>query len=134
MGSVLSRPSTVTLLERPRCPVNESPLVAAAPCNGVRSVATPGAINAKPMKLRPLIGSDWICCCWMTDAIVVRFVESTDAGASTVTASVASATVNVKSIVEASPSSSVMASRVCGLKPDNVALTVYVPGGSAGTA
>ena len=60
------------LFERARCPPNDKPEVADAPCCGVRSVVTAGVMIEKLMKLRPLIGSSSICSWLMTVEIEVR--------------------------------------------------------------
>ena len=74
------------LFERARWPVNDSPLVAAAPWSGVRSLVTPGVMAANPMKLRPLIGSESIWCCLTTVPISMRPVDANVASVVTVTA------------------------------------------------
>jgi hypothetical protein len=70
MGSLLSRPSTMMLFDRARCPPNDSPEVAEAPCCGVRSLVTPGVMIEKLRKLRRLMGSPSICD-WLTTAETV---------------------------------------------------------------
>src|SRR5512139_2065257 len=59
--SLLSRPSTVMLFDRARCPAKVRPEVDAAPCWGVRSVLTPGVRVENDRKLRPFVGRASIC-------------------------------------------------------------------------
>ena len=122
MGSLLSSPSTMMLLERARWPANERPEVADAPCCGVWSVVTPGVITEKLMKLRPLMGRLSICC-WPTTEATAVFSTSTVALSATVISSTWLPTGRVKPTSADWPSRSTRPSRFCGVKPDSSAVT-----------
>ena len=104
-ASLLSRPSTVMLFERARCPAKVSPTSPEAPCCGVRSVATPDASSENPMKLRPLMGSRSICSCEMTLETTVLSESTTGESTATVIDSWPPATLSVNRRSTARPRS-----------------------------
>ena len=131
--SLLSSPSTMMLLERARWPVKERPEVAEAPCCGVRSVVTPGVMIEKLMKLRPLIGRFSICCWPTTEETDVSVASTIGDSPTIVSSSWVPAIFRVNSSSTVCPSWRVTPSRVWLAKPWTLAVTLYVPGGRAGT-
>jgi hypothetical protein len=86
------------------------------------------------VKLRPFSGSSTTCCSSMVMPSVACEVSTSGASPVTVTASSTAPTAIAMSTRAVSLTRTVMPSRVVVLNPESVALTLYCPGASSGTA
>ena len=142
--SLLLEPSSRKLFDWLRMPFTLKPEVTApnppgvasppAPPSPVGGATTPGMSVPSWVKLRPFSGSSTTFCSSMTMPSVACEVSTSGASPVTVTASSTAPTAIVTSTRAVSLTRTVMPSRVVVLNPGSVALTLYRPGASSGTA